>query len=191
MAVLPIVKLFQPNLWLPDTCLRKICKEVTKEDLAAEWFPLLVKDMLETLYKEASGVGLSANQVGVLKKISVIDFKRDGKSPLILINPVISPLSGETVYSSEVCLSFPNLSVRVPRYKTVKLVYQDMSGTCREQTAEGFRANVFQHEVSHLCGKSHVDLAESPENIEYYPGTASRKAEMAYQNSCPEKRLIL
>lgn len=186
VAILPIIKLFEPNLKLPGTCLRMACEDVLAEDFTASWFHQLVKDMLETLYNEASGVGLSANQVGVLRKISVIDLKRDGKNPLVLINPVIIPASNERVMSDEVCLSFPNISAKVPRYKKIVVAYQDIEGQKRELAAEGYKANVYQHEVSHLYGSTIIDLVSTPDDLKYYPGTASRKAQIAYQK-CASK----
>ena len=108
-------------------------------------------------------------------------FKRDGKNPIVFVNPRIVPLSEEQVESDEVCLSFPNISVKVQRYKKIKVLYQDIAGVHKEVIAEGFKSNVYQHEISHLCGKTHVDMINNDSDIEYYVGTASRKALAAYQ----------
>lgn len=180
MAILPVIQLSQPNIFCPGSCLRLECDDVLNSEFTEKWFHQLVKDMFETLYAGSSGVGLSANQVGILKKISVIDFARDAKKPMVLVNPKIIPLSDDKVKSSEVCLSFPGISATVPRYRKVKIEYQDITGTYQELTAEGFKSNVYQHEVSHLYGKNHVDMVEEKSDIENYVGTPLRKATIAY-----------
>ncbi|MCC8076195.1 MAG: peptide deformylase [Clostridiales bacterium] len=183
MAILPVVQLYQPNIFCPGSCLRQECESISEEDFSSAWFHQLIKDMFETLYNSSSGVGLSANQVGILKKISVIDLNRDAKKPLILVNPKIIPLVERKVESLEVCLSFPGISATVQRYQKVKLLYQDIQGNAQEIVAEGFRSNVFQHEVSHLYGCPHVDLVCHESDINSYGGTPKRKADIAYTRS--------
>lgn len=180
MAILPVVQLYQPNIFCPCSCLRLECDDVLDTEFSAKWFHQLIKDMFETLYAGSSGVGLSANQVGILKKISVIDLARDAKKPLVLVNPKIIPLSDDKVASAEVCLSFPGISATVQRYRKIKVVYQDINGNYEEITAEGFKSNVYQHEISHLYGKAHVDMVEKESDIENYIGTPLRKANTAY-----------
>ena len=149
MSVLPIIQLYQPYLFNQKSCLRIECEDVTDSEFSEEWFHKLIEDMFETLYSGSSGIGLSANQVGILKKISVIDLKRDAKKPLVFINPQVIPLSNDIVESDEVCLSFPGISAKVERYKKIKVLYQDIHGIHKEIIAEGFKSNVFQHEISH------------------------------------------
>ena len=183
MAILPVIQLYHPNIFCPGSCLRLECDDVSDTEFSDEWFHQLIKDMFETLYAGSSGVGLSANQVGVLKKISVIDLARDAKKPLVLVNPKITPLSEDKVESAEVCLSFPGISATVQRYRKIKISYQDINGDHQELTAEGFKSNVYQHEISHLYGKAHVDMVDKDSDIESYVGTPVRKANMAYSKS--------
>ena len=132
--------------------LTKQCKEVTKMTLRTK---VLIQDMLDTMY-EALGVGLAAPQVGVLKRIVVIDV---GEGPLILINPEILEASGEQT-GEEGCLSVPGKSGQVtrPDYVKVKALNEDMEEIELEGT--GLLARAFCHEIDHLDGKMYVDLVE-------------------------------
>ena len=137
---------------LGDEVLTKQCKEVTKMTLRTK---ILIQDMLDTMY-EALGVGLAAPQVGVLKRIVVIDV---GEGPLILINPEILETSGEQT-GEEGCLSVPGKSGQVtrPDYVKVKALNEDMEEIELEGT--GLLARAFCHEIDHLDGKMYVDLVE-------------------------------
>ena len=137
---------------LGDEVLTKQCKEVTKMTLRTK---VLIQDMLDTMY-EALGVGLAAPQVGVLKRIVVIDV---GEGPLILINPEILEASGEQT-GEEGCLSVPGKSGQVtrPDYVKVKALNEDMEEIELEGT--GLLARAFCHEIDHLNGKMYVDLVE-------------------------------
>ena len=137
---------------LADEVLTKQCKEVTKMTLRTK---VLIQDMLDTMY-EALGVGLAAPQVGVLKRIVVIDV---GEGPLILINPEILEASGEQT-GEEGCLSVPGKSGQVtrPDYVKVKALNEDMEEIELEGT--GLLARAFCHEIDHLDGKMYVDLVE-------------------------------
>jgi|GEM_PF-1334577 len=181
MSVLPIVKVFQSNLYCEGSCLRQKTEDILLSDLREQWFRRLIIDMFQTLYSEPTGIGLSANQVGILKSISVLDFKRDGKTPLVLINPTYIQLSSECVESREACLSLPNLSVTVKRYKKIQVSYLDISGQKNILQAEGFKANAFQHEIDHLEGALSVDLVKGEEAISYYEGNPSRLAQISYE----------
>lgn len=180
MAVLPIVQLFKSNLFIKGTCLRRECDDVSSQEIEEEWFQTLVKDMLHTMYMQPSGVGLSANQVGVLKKVSVVDMKRDSKHPLILINPKYEPISQDKTENIESCLSFPNMSVPVNRFKRVHVTYTDINNKIQEFDAEGFKAMVMQHEIDHLYGIPHVDRSDA-EEFDYYAGKPAKLAEVSYE----------
>ena len=132
--------------------LAKSCKEVTKMTLRTQ---ILINDMLDTMY-EAMGVGLAAPQVGVLKRIVVIDV---GDGPLILINPEILETSGEQT-GEEGCLSVPGKSGTVtrPNYVKVKALNEEMEEVVLE--GEGLLARAFCHEIDHLDGKMYVELVE-------------------------------
>ncbi|OUQ48713.1 peptide deformylase [Lachnoclostridium sp. An118] len=137
---------------LGDEVLTKQCKEVTKMTLRTK---VLIQDMLDTMY-EALGVGLAAPQVGVLKRIVVIDV---GEGPIILVNPEILETSGEQT-GEEGCLSVPGKSGQVtrPDYVKVKALNEDMEEVELEGT--GLLARAFCHEIDHLDGKMYVDLVE-------------------------------
>lgn len=118
----------------------------------------LIGDMLETMY-ETQGVGLAAPQVGVLKRVVVIDVSPEGDDPIILINPEIVETSGEQ-RGYEACLSVPGKSGIVTRanYCKVKAYNQEME----EITVEGeeLLARALQHEIAHLEGELYVSLVE-------------------------------
>ena len=135
-----------------DEVLTKQCKEVTKMTLRTK---ILINDMLDTMY-EAMGVGLAAPQVGILKRIVVIDV---GEGPIVLINPEILETSGEQT-GEEVCLSVPGKSgvVTRPDHVKVKALNEDMEEI--ELEGEGLLARAFCHEIDHLSGKLYVDMVE-------------------------------
>lgn len=135
-----------------DEILTKQCKDVTKMTLRTR---VLIEDMLDTMY-ERFGVGLAAPQVGVLKKIVVIDV---GEGPIVLINPEIIETSGEQT-GEEGCLSVPGKSglVTRPNYVKVRAYNEDMEEV--EYEGEGLLARAFCHEIDHLSGKLYVDLVE-------------------------------
>ena len=147
---------------LGDEKLRKQCKPVEKFDLRLR---ILLKDMADTMYK-ANGVGLAAPQVGILKRIVVVDI---GDGLIEMINPVILSTEGEQT-GPEGCLSVPGRSGVVKRPEVVTVEYQDAKGDTYEATAEGFLARAFCHEIDHLDGIVYVDKMEReifPDDEEY------------------------
>lgn len=138
-----------------DEILTKQCREVVE---MKHRLHVLIRDMLDTMY-EAQGVGLAAPQVGVLKKIVVIDVTEEGDSPLVLINPEILELSGEQT-DNEACLSVPGKTGTVTRanYVKVKALNEDMEEIIIE--GEGLLARAIQHEVDHLSGVLYVAKVE-------------------------------
>lgn len=135
-----------------DEILTKPCREVKEMTPRVKE---LIDDMFETLYN-ADGVGLAAPQVGVLKRIVVIDT---GENPLILINPVLLESSGEQT-ANEGCLSVPGKCGMVTRPNYAKVRYLDEK--MEEQVLEGeeLLARAICHELDHLEGKLYVDLVE-------------------------------
>lgn len=143
-----------------DDVLNKTCKEVTKLTLRTK---LLINDMLDTMY-EAGGVGLAAPQVGILKRIVVIDI---GDGPIVLINPEIIETAGEQT-GDEGCLSVPGKAGQVtrPNYVKVKALNEDMEPVILE--GEELLARAFCHEIDHLDGHLYVELAEGGiHDVEY------------------------
>lgn len=138
-----------------DPILNKVCKEVKEMN---ERTRILIEDMIETMY-EANGVGLAAPQVGVLKRIVVIDISPEGEEPIVLINPVILETDGEQT-GAEGCLSVPGKSGAVtrPNYVKLKALNEDMEEVIYE--GEELLARAFCHEVDHLDGHLYVEKVE-------------------------------
>ena len=118
----------------------------------------LIEDMIETMYT-ADGVGLAAPQVGVLKRVIVIDVSEDGDAPIVLINPEVLETSGEQT-GNEGCLSVPGKTgvVTRPNYAKVKALNEDMEEFIIE--GEGLLARALLHEIDHLNGELYVDKVE-------------------------------
>lgn len=135
-----------------DDILLKPCREVKEVTPRVKE---LIDDMFETLY-EANGVGLAAPQVGILKRLVIIDI---GDDPHVMINPKIIEKSGEQT-GSEGCLSVPGKYGMVTRPDYVKAVYYDEDMQLQEIEGTGLMARAICHELDHLDGKLYVDLAE-------------------------------
>lgn len=138
-----------------DDILRKKAKEVKG---ITERIKMLAQDMIETMY-ENQGVGLAAPQVGVLKRIFVVDI---GEGPSVFINPVITEQSGEQ-YGIEGCLSVPGKQGDVLRPYKVHVKALDIDGNEFEIEAEEFLARAICHEYDHLDGVLYIDKAENIE----------------------------
>ena len=115
----------------------------------------LITDMLDTMY-DAMGVGLAAPQVGILKRIVVIDV---GEGPIVLINPEILVTSGEQT-GDEGCLSVPGMAGQVTRPNYVKVKALDVNMNEQIYEGEGLLARAFCHEIDHLDGKMYTELVE-------------------------------
>lgn len=141
----------------PHPVLKQKSEKVSKID--AELHRLL-DDMLETMYA-AAGVGLAAPQVGVLKRVVVIDISHEDegekRSPLYFVNPEIIWHSEEENCQFEGCLSLPDQSAEVNRFKQVRVHYQDYDGKEKEISADGLLAVALQHEIDHLDGILYID----------------------------------
>lgn len=140
----------------PDPILREVCKPVPK---ITPNIHKLLDDMAATMY-DASGVGLAAPQIGILKRVIVLD-PADGETGLIeMINPEIIEKSGRAL-GPEGCLSIPGLQGEVNRYQKIKVKGLDRDGQEVVMEAEDFVARIFQHEIDHLNGVLFTDLAET------------------------------
>lgn len=145
-----------PIITLPDPILRKISAPVERVD--AEVLRL-ADDMLQTMY-EAPGIGLAAIQVGVPKRLVVLDVseKDDEKHPMTLFNPEIVRL-GDTLRSHEEgCLSIPDFRLDIDRPASLTLRYVGRDGKAHELEADGLLATAIQHELDHLNGKLIIDF---------------------------------
>jgi peptide deformylase len=138
-----------------DDVLNKVCKEVKDISFRTK---VLIDDMFDTMY-ESGGVGLAAPQVGILKRIVVIDCT--GEDPILLINPEIIETSGEQT-GYEGCLSVPGKSGIVTRPNYVKVRAQDIDMEWFEIEGEELLARAFCHEIDHLNGHLYVEMVEGP-----------------------------
>jgi peptide deformylase len=152
MAVLPI-RLF------PDPILRTRSKPVVQGDLPATSF---LKDLVDTLYAQPSGIGIAAPQVGEARRIVVVDVSaRDpAKRREILINPFVRRTEGE-VLSREGCMSLPDYTGNVKRAARVWIEWRDEKGRLRSRLAGGIEAICLQHEIDHLNGVLFIDRISS------------------------------
>ena len=138
----------------PDPLLRKKCEPLEKVDDDLRKF---MNEMLATMY-DAPGIGLAAIQVGVLKRVVVIDLSKDEKkNPLFLINPEIVHKSKNTSIYEEGCLSLPGQFAEIERPAECVLQYIDYDGKKKELKAKGLLATCIQHEVDHLDGILFID----------------------------------
>jgi peptide deformylase len=140
---------------LPDKRLRLVSQPMKMNDKELR---LLVDDMFETMY-EAPGIGLAAIQVGVPKRVIVMDLakKDDPKEPRVLINPQALWRSDEKTTYEEGCLSIPEFYEEVERPAQVRVRYLDLAGAQQELEASGLLATCLQHEIDHLDGVLFID----------------------------------
>ncbi|OUW60449.1 MAG: peptide deformylase [Candidatus Pelagibacter sp. TMED203] len=139
----------------PDPILRKKSSPLEKVD---DQTRKLMKDMLETMYK-APGIGLAATQIGILKRIIVIDISKneEKKTPLFLVNPEIIFRSKNTSVYEEGCLSLPGQFAEIERPAECHLKYINFDGKTKELKADGLLSTCIQHEVDHLNGILFID----------------------------------
>ena len=148
MSILKILK-------EPDPILRKKSAPVASVD---KHIKKLMNDMLETMYA-APGIGLAAAQVGILKRVIVIDLTKDGekKSPLFFVNPVITWKSDILEKKEEGCLSIPDYFAEIKRPNACHVSYLDQHGKEKKLKAEGLLATCIQHEIDHCDGILFID----------------------------------
>ena len=139
----------------PDPILRQKCKPLEKVDSNIK---KLLDDMLETMYA-APGIGLAAVQIGILKRLIVIDISKDKekKSPIFLINPEIISKSKKSSIYEEGCLSLPGYFAEIERPAECQIKYIDYYGKKKEMKASGLLATWIQHEVDLLNGILFID----------------------------------
>ncbi len=150
MAILDIIK-------APDPLLRRVSSPVERIDAELK---RLVDDMFATMYK-APGVGLAAVQVGVARRLLVMDIVKndtDPKNPIAMLNPEIVEVIGDELrMHEEGCLSIPDVYAELERPNKVRVRYLDMSGKTVERVCQDMLATVVQHELDHLNGKLFID----------------------------------
>ncbi len=148
-----------PIIVAPDPRLKKISQPV--DDVNDE-IRTLLDDMMETMY-DAHGVGLAAPQVGILKRVIVIDVARADEDPqrLGMINPEVVWESDQIVLKEEGCLSLPEYYAEVERPETIRVRYLDRDNKQQELEADEMLATCIQHEIDHLDGVLFVDHVSS------------------------------
>jgi peptide deformylase len=146
-------QMIYPIVKFGDPVLERRAADVTVFD---EELKTLIADMFESMY-EAKGVGLAAPQIGIAKRIAVIDvsFKEDPAAKLVLINPEIIATNGKH-QQSEGCLSLPEFRENVTRAQSCTIRAQDENGNWYEKTGDDLLARAFQHEIDHLDGKLYI-----------------------------------
>jgi len=140
---------------LPDPVLRQMCMPVERVDDALR---RLADDMLEAMY-EAPGIGLAAPQVGVSRRLIVLDVsEKDGeKNPIVMINPEIVRIGEERRSYEEGCLSIPDVKVEIERPASLMVRFLDRDGQAQQLMAESLLATAIQHEIDHLDGRLIID----------------------------------
>jgi peptide deformylase len=149
MSILPIITLPDPRLRQISDPIERVDDEVRK----------LADDMLATMY-DAPGVGLAAIQVGIPRRLLVLDVAGDEQAPqpVVMINPEILTLGSEMRIYEEGCLSIPDVRIDIERPASVVVRYVDRNGDLQTLTATGLLATAVQHEIDHLNGKMIIDF---------------------------------
>ncbi|PRD40097.1 UNVERIFIED_CONTAM: def [Trichonephila clavipes] len=146
----------RPILIHPDPRLKKTCEPVTDitPDLAA-----LAEDMLETMY-DAPGIGLAAPQIGVMRRVIVLDCAKapEAPRPLVMLNPEVTWASEDLSTYEEGCLSIPDQYAEVARPARVRVTWTALDGSAQEEEFSDLWATCVQHEIDHLNGKLFIDF---------------------------------
>jgi len=145
----------RPILTAPDPRLKAVAAEIAKVDGEIR---RLIDDMLQTMY-QADGIGLAAVQIGIAKRVIVMDIdqKDDKKNPRVFVNPKILWASEELASFEEGCLSVPDIWEDVERPARIRAEYQDRDGKKQMLEADGLLADCLQHEMDHLDGILFID----------------------------------
>ena len=145
----------KPIITVPDEILKKTSEPVEKVGANEK---KLINDLFETMYN-SNGIGLAAVQVGILKRILVVDVsnKDEKKEPLSFINPIIKKISDETSVYEEGCLSIPDTFIEIERPKICEVEYIDINGKIQNLKCDGLLSTCLQHEINHLDGKLIID----------------------------------
>ena len=147
MAIRKILK-------FPDQDLRTKAENIAVFD---DELKVLTDDMLETMYS-VNGIGLAATQIGIHKRVAVIDISPEKNEPLIIINPEVEILDATKKEDyDEGCLSVPGFFETISRPSEINLIYKNLEGSQKEIKPEGLLTKVIQHELDHLNGRLFVD----------------------------------
>jgi peptide deformylase len=156
MAILKVARLGHPIL-------RQTARPLSLDEIRSEQTQRFIDDMIETM-REYDGAGLAANQVHTLAQIAVVEVQGNPRYPeapeiplMVVVNPVVTPLTEEMEEGWEGCLSVPDMRGMVPRFTAVRLQCQDRHGGDIDLVAKDFFARVIQHETDHLFGTVYLD----------------------------------
>ncbi len=140
---------------VPDEILKKVSKPIEKIGINEK---KLIDNLFDTMYN-SNGIGLAAVQIGILKRILVIDVstKDEKNQPIVLVNPVIKNLSNEKSIYEEGCLSIPETFIEIERPKMCEVEYIDRKGSKKILKCDGLLSTCIQHEINHLDGKLIID----------------------------------
>ena len=140
---------------VPDEILKKVSKPIEKIGVNEK---KLIDNLFDTMYN-SNGIGLAAVQIGILKRILVIDVstKDEKNQPIVLVNPVIKNLSNEKSIYEEGCLSIPETFIEIERPKICEVEYIDRKGSKKILKCDGLLSTCVQHEINHLDGKLIID----------------------------------
>jgi peptide deformylase len=144
-----------PIITIPDPVLRQTAEPVERVD---DELRKLMDDMLATMY-DAPGVGLAAPQIGVSRRLIVMNGARDDepRAPIVMVNPEILERSEELRLHEEGCLSIPEVTAEVERPAVTRVAYLDREGKPQEAELEGILSTIVQHEIDHLNGVLFID----------------------------------
>lgn len=164
MSIIDLIQINKQDFANEQIDLRK------SSDLVLEFgddFQKKVDDVIDTFWSHKIAVGLAAPQVGIPLKFSVINHtKNKEEEMLILVNPIITTLSGKKDKKKESCMSVPDYAGEVERRKKISVEFQNRYGEKQSLEAEGFLARVIQHEIDHLDGVLYLDRMENTSKIE-------------------------
>ena len=140
---------------VPDEILKKVSEPIEKIGINEK---KLIDNLFETMYS-SNGIGLAAVQIGILKRILVVDVstKDEKNQPIVLVNPVIKNLSNEKSIYEEGCLSIPETFIEIERPKICEVEYIDRKGSKKILKCDGLLSTCVQHEINHLDGKLIID----------------------------------
>jgi peptide deformylase len=149
------MKTIFPIITIPDPVLRKQASPIERVD---EELARLADDMLATMY-DAPGIGLAAPQIGISRRLIVMDPAKDDapKTPLVMVNPEILDRSEEMRMHEEGCLSIPDFTAELERPARVRVAFLDLKGKKREKELSDIWATLVQHEIDHLNGVLFID----------------------------------
>jgi len=158
----------RPIVTVGDPVLRQPAAEIDPADLASAAVQGLIDDLVDTM-RDAHGAGLAANQIGVPRRLAVVEVADNPRYPYkppipltVLVNPVLEPVDDEMVDINEGCLSVPDLRGTVARHVNVRVRWLDRDGRRHDEIKRGLTAGTFQHECDHLDGTLFLDRVDDP-----------------------------